>query len=187
MSTPMGRTPHPPRQPLALLLVCMVMVSCGATLPRSLPHPTLGQTASGARGFRLEPSRAGQWISVPAPGKVTVIDFWATACEPCIRAMPALERLWQSVDRAQVQVIGVGIDHDPATARRTMAEKFAGPVSFPMVFDGKAAKLQGLFRVGGRVPSTFVVDRRGRVRFYSNLADGGLAQVEQAVRALVAK
>lgn len=183
----MMKTHHIP-QKAALLLACALLASsCAASLPRSVPHPALGQTASGARGFRLEPSRTGQWISVPAPGKVTVIDFWATACGPCISAMPALERLWQSVDRAQVQVIGVCIDHDPATAQRTMAEKFAGPVSFPMVFDGKAARLQGLFRVGGRVPSTYVVDRRGRVRFYSNLADGGLARVEQAVRALVAE
>lgn len=170
-----------------MLLCFLVLVSCGASMPPSVQHAALGQTAAGVRGWRLEPTRSGTWLMVPAPGKVTVIDFWATACKPCIKAMPALERLWQSVDRDSVQVIGVCIDHQPAAAQKTMAERFPAPVSFPMVFDGKAAKLQGAFRVGGRVPSTFVVDRRGRVRFYSNLAHGGLARVRRAVRALLAE
>jgi peroxiredoxin len=114
-----------------------------------------------------------------------VLDFWAASCAPCIKAMPGLESIWQRVDRDRVLVIGVAIDEDDGLARRSIREKFPVQVTFPMVYDGKAAKLQGIYKVGGKVPSTFVVDKQGRVRFYFDGSDGDMQRLEQAVAVLM--
>jgi peroxiredoxin len=56
-----------------------------------------------------------------------------------------------------------------------------------MVYDGKAAKLQGVYKVAGTVPSTFVIDKQGRVRFYFDWSDGDMERLEQAIAALAAE
>ncbi len=99
--------------------------------------------------------------------------------------MSELERIWQSVDKNVVQIIGVSIDTDDNLTRKTMAEEFPVQVTFPMVYDGKAAKLQGAFRVGGTVPSTFVIDKQGNVRFYFDGSPDDMERLEHAIRALV--
>jgi len=127
----------------------------------------------------------GEHLNVPALGKVTVLDFWSTSCKPCIASMPALEQLWQKVDRSRVEIIGVSIDTDDALTRKTMKEKFPVQVTFPMIYDGKSAKLQGIYKVGGTVPSTFVIDKSGRIRFYFDGSKDDTARLEQAINALI--
>jgi thiol-disulfide isomerase/thioredoxin len=168
-----------------LFAALSVALSACAALPRTDAHTALNQAAETTRGWRLEEGHVGKYLEIPLPGKVTVLDFWAASCAPCIKAMPGLESIWQRVDRDRVLVIGVAIDEDDGLARRSIREKFPVQVTFPMVYDGKAAKLQGIYKVGGKVPSTFVVDKQGRVRFYFDGSDGDMQRLEQAVAVLM--
>jgi thiol-disulfide isomerase/thioredoxin len=143
----------------------------------------LGQTPAPARGWRVEADRVGEWIPVPAPGKVTVVDFWSTFCEPCTKAMPELERLWRAADPAEVQFVGVAVDDEPGAVRQMLPSL---GVTFPMVIDS-AEILSGLYKVGGSVPATFVLDRQGRLRFFSGGGDGSVDRVGEAVRSLAAE
>ena len=168
---------------LLLLVPILIAVSCTSTIQTD-PHSAVSQTIESTRGWRVEQNYIGEAIPIPAPGKVTVLDFWSSFCEPCIKAMPELEHIWQGVDKNAVQIIGVSIDTDDNLTRKTMAEEFTAQVTFPMVYDGKAAKLQGAFRVSGTVPSTFVIDKAGNVRFYFDGSDGDMGRLEQAIRSL---
>ena len=168
-----------------LFFVLSALLTACATLPRTDAHASLEQAPETTRGWRMEEGQMGKHLYIPAPGKVTVLDFWATHCKPCIAAMPGLESIWQRVDQDKVVVIGVSIDEDDALARKTMKEKFPVQVTFPMVYDGKAAKLQGIYKVGGAVPSTFVIDKHGRVRFYFDGSEGDMQRLEQAVAGLM--
>ena len=168
----------------ALLTLTQLAFTACASLPTTDPHSTVAQTIESTRGWRVEQNHIGEAIPIPSPGKVTVLDFWSSSCEPCIRAMPELERIWQRVNQSQVQIIGVSIDTDDNLTRKTMAEEFPVQVTFPMVYDGKAAKLQGAFRVGGTVPSTFVIDKAGNVRFYFDGSPGDFDRLEQVIHAL---
>lgn len=166
------------------IAVTFLLTAC-ATLPDTDAHAVLNQTGESTRGWRVEEGRIGEYLAIPVPGKVTVLDFWATHCKPCIEAMPGLESIWQRVDRERVAVIGISIDEDDALTRKTMKDAFPVQVTFPMIYDGKAAKLQGSYKVGGTVPSTFVIDKQGQVRFYFDGSPGDMERLEQAVAALM--
>jgi thiol-disulfide isomerase/thioredoxin len=164
-----------------MLCSAVVLLSCGPSLPPS-QHALLEQAPESLRGWRVEQDHVGEWVPVPEPSKVTVIDFWSTSCEPCIRAMPELERLWSGSDRNRVQVLGVAIDDEPAEIQRMLPTL---GVTFPMLIDSAGA-LSGAYKVGGSIPATFVLDRQGRVRFFSGGA-GGIDEVADAIEALLAE
>lgn len=167
------------------LLSVTLFVGCAHLGFGTDPHPAVGDDIKTIRGWRVENDHIGEWIPVPAPDRVTVLDFWSSFCDPCIEAMPELEAIWQRMDQAEVQIIGVSIDTDDNLTRKTMAEKFSSQVTFPMIYDGKAGKLQDDLKVAKTVPSTFVLDREGRVRFYFDGSEGDLGRLEKAVLALV--
>jgi thiol-disulfide isomerase/thioredoxin len=88
-------------------------------------------------------------------GKVTVIDFWATWCKPCLAAMPRLDQLARS--HPDVAVIAINID-DAAAARALFDQR--GYRMTLVADDGDASERYGV----SAIPHTVIVDRRGVVR-----------------------
>ena len=88
-------------------------------------------------------------------GKVTVIDFWATWCKPCLAAMPRLDQLARS--HPDVAVIAINID-DAAAARALFDQR--GYRMTLVADDGDASERYGV----SAIPHTVIVDRRGAVR-----------------------
>ncbi len=93
-------------------------------------------------------------------GKVVLLNFWATWCAPCIREMPALERL-QSILKAEgLHIAAVSIDR----GGKDMVTRFAKKLDLrglPLYLDPKAA-LARAFGVSG-LPATFLIDAQGQV------------------------
>jgi thiol-disulfide isomerase/thioredoxin len=91
-------------------------------------------------------------------GKPALVNVWATWCGPCRREMPALERLARD-QRLHVMVVAIDQGEDAATAR-AFARRFG--VTFPVGVDAEQ-KLGTLLHLAG-LPSSFFVDRNGRIR-----------------------
>jgi peroxiredoxin len=93
-------------------------------------------------------------------GKVVLVNFWATWCEPCIAEMPSLQRLRDDLGTEHFDVLGVNFQEGPA---RIEAFTRASGVTFPLVRDTDGAVARAW---GARVfPSSFIVDRNGRIRY----------------------
>lgn len=88
-------------------------------------------------------------------GKVTVLDFWATWCNPCLKAMPHLEKLQK--DFPDIAVVTINID-DFKEARAIFDEK--GYHLTLLAGDQATSQRYGV----DAIPHTVVIDREGRVR-----------------------
>lgn len=114
-------------------------------------------------------------------GKVVLIDFWASWCAPCKQELPQLERLYQKHKAKGLVVIGVNVDRDLDKARALAKEL---KLSFPVVHDAEHA-IAGRFEPP-RMPSSFLIDRKGVVRYvHAGFRAGDEAEIEKQLKALL--
>jgi thiol-disulfide isomerase/thioredoxin len=93
-------------------------------------------------------------------GGVVLLNFWATWCAPCIREMPALNRLQFMLGREGLRVAAVSIDRGGKDLVVPFAKKL-GLRNLPLYLDPKSS-LARAFGVTG-LPSTYLIDAQGRI------------------------
>ena len=91
-------------------------------------------------------------------GKVVVLNYWASWCEPCREESPLLERWHKRISGRGGTVLGVDV-LDVTSDARSFAREYR--LSYPMLRDGEGAT-QARWGISG-LPETFVLDRQGRV------------------------
>jgi len=101
----------------------------------------------------------GRTISLASlRGKVTLVNFWATWCGPCRAEIPDLVALQQKY-RDQLQILGISEDEASPETVKQFAAKFN--VNYPVAM--VTPELEKLFGNVSALPTTFVIDREGRV------------------------
>ena len=98
-------------------------------------------------------------------GKVTVVNFWATWCPPCIEEIPSLNRLQRKMAGRDFELISINYAEDRETVIRFLKRV---KVDFPVLLDrnGDYAKRWNVISY----PSTFVIDSSGQIRYGVNAA-----------------
>jgi thiol-disulfide isomerase/thioredoxin len=91
-------------------------------------------------------------------GKVVLVNFWATWCPPCRAEIPDLISL-QTKYRDHLIIIGISEDEEPVETVRAFAT--AEKMNYPIVMT--TPQLAKVFKGVSALPTTFVIDREGRL------------------------
>jgi cytochrome c biogenesis protein CcmG, thiol:disulfide interchange protein DsbE len=143
--------------PLSVLPVLALLAYGFRTDPRAIPSPLVGRPAS---AFSLTSFDGAPVTLAALRGKVVVLNFWASWCNPaCFDEAPVLERAWRTYRERGVVVVGVDMQDTVEAARKFMAD-FS--LSFPNAHDvsGRVSVDYGVYGV----PETFFIDRKGVIR-----------------------
>jgi len=94
-------------------------------------------------------------------GQVVLVNFWATWCPPCRAEMPGLESLYEAKHAAGFTVVGVSLDEKapPEVAAFLYDHHIAYPVA--MATPEVVAAFGGV----SSLPTSYLIDRNGRVRY----------------------
>jgi len=109
-------------------------------------------------------------------GKLVLLNFWASWCEPCLEEMPRLSAWQRNYGAAGLQVIGVSMDDEAAPAKRLLAKR---PVDYPVgLGDDKLGE-----RYGGilGLPQSFLIDRHGLI-LARHKGEADLSQIEAVIK-----
>ena len=141
--------------------------------------------AAAAQGLRPWPGGATPPLDLPDVagrehrladyrGKVVLVNFWATWCEPCREEMPSMKKLRASLAGKPFEVLAVNFGEPERRVKRFLDEV---PLDFPVLLDRDSAVAK-LWRA--RVlPVTYVVGPDGAIRY---MALGGIDWADEAVR-----
>jgi len=112
-------------------------------------------------------------------GRLVIVNFWATWCEPCTLEMPTLEALWRNYRERGLVVLAVSVDRG---APRPLIEPYVARLglSFPILLDADLAASRA-WRVQG-LPATFIVRPGGEA---AGMAVGAREWNSAEMRALV--
>jgi thiol-disulfide isomerase/thioredoxin len=137
---------------LALLIVLVVPSSRAAAIPTGFSAPEIQLTDFSGRPVSLASLR----------GKVVLLDFWASWCKPCREELPVLDALQKKYGANGLVIIGVNVDKDEASARKFLQDNKL-QLSFALANDAKH-KVAGSYEPP-TMPSSYLIDRSGKVRF----------------------
>jgi len=148
----------------ALALLLLGNLGLALAIPRFVSslvvHRELREPAP---AFQLALLDGGAVSSRELRGRVVVLDFWTTWCQPCRRELPELERVFERFhDRPEVAFYAVDADRSdtPDNARRFFRET---RYRLPVAYD-HGSKTYAAFAAPG-LPTLVVIDRAGRLRF----------------------
>jgi thiol-disulfide isomerase/thioredoxin len=114
------------------------------------PAPALELRALDGQGHRL----------ADYPGKVVLVNFWATWCAPCREEMPSMQQLKETLAGRPFVILAVNLDEPEARIRRFLSEL---KVDFVVLLDpGKTAARAWNARI---LPASYVIAPDGGIRY----------------------
>src|SRR5262245_24409223 len=129
---------------IAITLTASALLSCTSNVTVNVQSNGVGPD------FELENIAGGTTKSADLKGKVSVIDIWATWCEPCITEIPKFNRLHDEYEDKDVQVLGItavsphddiapkakefGVKYTVLVGDDAVIDRFGGIIGWPTTF-----------------------------------------------------
>ncbi len=143
-------------------------------------------------GCTKKPAASGGWTAdnnqrgklSDYQGKVVVLDFYATWCEPCRAEIPHLIRLQKQYSDQGFQVIGLNVGGDEDRAAVPAFAKQLG-ISYPLAFPDDDV-VDRYLSDNQNIPQAFLFDRQGKlVKRFIGYSSDSAAELDRAIRAAV--
>lgn len=145
--------------PLAIFLGLAVMLGLGLQRdPRALESALLQQPVPAFDLPVLAGNGSQRFNSQSLPGKVWVLNVWASWCAPCRQELPILAQLSR---QDQVAIYGLNYKDEPQKAQALLRVAGNPYVASAVDANGRVGMDFGIHAV----PETFVIDGHGLVRY----------------------
>lgn len=141
----------------SLLKTIALAALLGAGIPAARAAIKVGDTLPDLATFKLEGK-----LPDSLKGKVVIVDFWASWCLPCAESFPVLDELQKKYGDRLV-VLAVNVDEKAANMEKFLKKH---PVTLTVVRDA-GQKLVAVAEPA-TMPTSFILDGEGKVRFVHN-------------------
>ena len=144
-----------------------------AYIPAPVPRP--------APDFTLK-ALTGETVSLESlKGKLVLVDFWATWCVPCVKAMPDMQKLQDKYSTKGFTVVGISIDEEGAKKVTPFLAKSKVKFTYPILLDSGTIWQQWGVK---SVPSVMLVKDGQILKHWSGKIEVG--EIEKVVREVLA-
>jgi peroxiredoxin len=93
-------------------------------------------------------------------GKIVYLDFWASWCAPCLKAIPEIEKIRSEFPSASFQILAVNLDRKKKKALRFLEKH---PIGYPSASD-PTGRLPDQFGLE-TMPTSYLIDAEGVIRY----------------------
>lgn len=163
---------------VALFAIAAALISSAviANLSAGAKAPSFTLQALDGKTFVLD-------SNFKAPGKVVVLDIWATWCPPCRAEIPFVIGLQKKYAKKAVTIVGVAIDQ-----RKSDVDPFVKKmgINYTICSDPSAQAVGDKYQVRG-IPATYVIDKKGVIRFVHDGFRGAadMAKLDKEIASLL--
>jgi len=178
--TPMaaGNPPPAAQSPASKLLTLGILIAAVALAAVWIRKDSLKSSALENEGKAGTPRTTAVKVGDPAPelilkdlegqtvklsdlkGKVVLVDFWATWCQPCTIMIPWFIEFQNRYGPQGLAVVGVAMDDEGLSAVKPYVQKSAMNYTVVIGTEDAADAWGGIFGL----PTSFIIDRQGRIQ-----------------------
>ncbi|MFL5802848.1 MAG: redoxin domain-containing protein [Roseiflexaceae bacterium] len=148
-----------------LLVIALVWVLSGRNAQPGLPP--IAETRKPAPAFAL-PGLHGETVRLSDyRGKVVLVNFWGTWCEPCKEETPALARVYGKLHDQGLVIVGVDLRNQERPGAngdadvRAFVERYGATYPTALDVEGETARAFQIYPL----PTSFFVDQSGTIRY----------------------
>jgi peroxiredoxin len=143
-----------------IIIVVATLISVTTYAPSTKQEFTRLKTNPSAPEFILQDIQGKQHALSDYRGKVIVVNFWASWCQPCRAEMPSMQRAAEWLAQHDISLIGIGVGETRKSVLQFLQDV---PVHFPLLLDSDSEVMQA-WSVQ-TLPTSLIINQEGHIIF----------------------
>ncbi len=137
------------------VLTLLIAVFAAELSAQTKPEPKLSEKP--LPNLTLNTIDGQKWSLYDNRGRVVLINFWATWCEPCRTETPILVKLGDEFKPRGLTIVGIALDKDGVAVIKKFAAEYK--IDYPILLPVPGSALSRI----DPVPTTLLIDTEGRL------------------------